>query len=199
MNKQQFSKIDSPKFQQLVSTANDLFIRYGIRRVTIEEICKTASVSKMTFYKFFQNKNDLAKYLLRIQMNEGEALFDEIMSKNIPFRKKADELLKMKMEKLHEMSPEYLNEILGAVPEIKNYYVEQANITQKRIIEAFMHAQEKGEIRKDLNPEFHIFMLNHILELLDDDRLKKIFQDPIELSRELIQFYFFGITARGNK
>jgi hypothetical protein len=119
------------------------------------------------------------------------------MGKNIPFRKKTDELLKMKMEKLNEMSPEYLNEILGAVPEIKDYYVKQAQETQKRIIEAFMQAQEKGEIRKDLNPEFHIFMLNHILELLDDDRLKTIFKDPIDLSRELIQFYFYGITARG--
>jgi len=197
MNKQQFSEIESPKFQQLVSTANDLFMRHGIRRVTIEEICNTARVSKMTFYKFFQNKNDLAKYLLRIQMDEGEALFEEIMGKNIPFRKKTDELLKLKMEKLNEMSPEYLNEILGAVPEMKDYYIKQAHETQKRILEAYIRAQEKGEIRKDLSPEFHIFMLNHILELLDDDRLKKIFQDPIALSRELIQFYFFGITARG--
>ena len=50
----------SKKLQQITQTAYDLFWRHGIKRVTIEEICRTSGVSKMTFYKYFDNKNDLA-------------------------------------------------------------------------------------------------------------------------------------------
>ncbi|MDH5400751.1 MAG: TetR/AcrR family transcriptional regulator, partial [Cyclobacteriaceae bacterium] len=52
------------KYQAIFETAKELFWKYGIRRVTIEEICKEAGVSKMTFYKFFPNKVALANTIL---------------------------------------------------------------------------------------------------------------------------------------
>lgn len=188
--------IKSPKYQQIIHTADKLFKKFGIRRVTVEEICATSHVSKMTFYKFFKNKNQLAKHLLQLQIEENEDLFSDIMSKNIPFVKKANQIVQLKMDAMHEMSEDYINEILGAVPEIKDYYLQQALETQKRVLAAFMEAQEKGEIREDINPEFHLFMLNHLLELAKDERLRKIHHNSHDLARELTQFYFFGITAR---
>ena len=57
-------KRGSKKKLQIVETAKDLFMRYGIRRVTIDEICRTAGASKMTFYKYFSNKIALLKEIL---------------------------------------------------------------------------------------------------------------------------------------
>jgi AcrR family transcriptional regulator len=39
------------KLARIASTAEKLFMKFGIRRVSVEEICREASVSKMTFYK----------------------------------------------------------------------------------------------------------------------------------------------------
>ena len=47
------SSIKSAKSKLIVETATDLFMRYGVKRVTVEEICQTAKISKMTFYKYF--------------------------------------------------------------------------------------------------------------------------------------------------
>ena len=52
------------KYQQIVETATDLFMRFGVKRVTVEEICRTAQISKMTFYKYFNNKIELAEYII---------------------------------------------------------------------------------------------------------------------------------------
>ena len=38
---------DNKKFQDIVATAKTLFWKHGIKRVTIEELCKEASASKM--------------------------------------------------------------------------------------------------------------------------------------------------------
>ena len=48
------------KYDDIMSTGKDLFWKYGIRRVTVEEICEKSNVSKMTFYKYFPNKETLA-------------------------------------------------------------------------------------------------------------------------------------------
>ena len=61
----------NPKQNQIISTAQSLFWKYGMRRVSIEEICRDARVSKMTFYKFFKNKVDLVKFILDKIMDES--------------------------------------------------------------------------------------------------------------------------------
>ena len=54
----------NPKRIQILSTGKELFWKFGFKRVTIEEISKEAGVSKMTFYKYFPNKIELAKNIL---------------------------------------------------------------------------------------------------------------------------------------
>ena len=73
------------KQQQLIDTARELFCRHGVRRVTVEEICHRAQVSKMTFYKHFSNKLALVRYIRDLYVEEGFRKFDEIKALDIPF------------------------------------------------------------------------------------------------------------------
>jgi AcrR family transcriptional regulator len=54
----------SDKMQDILDSARSLFWKHGIRRITIEEICEKAGVSKMTCYKYFSNKTAIARYLI---------------------------------------------------------------------------------------------------------------------------------------
>ena len=51
----------SQKREQLLQTGEALFVKHGMRRVTVEEICRQAGVSKPTFYRYFENKAALAR------------------------------------------------------------------------------------------------------------------------------------------
>ena len=44
---------------RITQAASDLFSEYGFERVTIDDICQAAQVSKSTFYLHFANKQDL--------------------------------------------------------------------------------------------------------------------------------------------
>ena len=72
-------EITNPKLEQIFSTARSLFMRYGIRRVSIEEICREANVSKMTFYKHFRNKVDILKFIIERMTSESMDKYNEIM------------------------------------------------------------------------------------------------------------------------
>ena len=52
------SNMSNPKREQILKTGKELFWKFGFKRVTIEEICKEAGISKMTYYKYFTNKMD---------------------------------------------------------------------------------------------------------------------------------------------
>ena len=87
----------SKKLSQIVETSEILFKRFGIKRVTVEEICKKAGVSKMTFYKFFPNKIELVKYIWNNWYDEGYSKLDEINEMNIPITKKLPLMIEWKM------------------------------------------------------------------------------------------------------
>ncbi|MBL0024612.1 MAG: helix-turn-helix transcriptional regulator [Saprospiraceae bacterium] len=49
----------SKSYLKIITTAKKLFWKHGSSRVTIEELCREAGVSKMTFYRHFNNKNEI--------------------------------------------------------------------------------------------------------------------------------------------
>ena len=99
--------IDNPKRQQIVATAKTLFYKFGIRRVTIEEICREANVSKMTFYKHFSNKVELVKFLIKHLNVEAMATYRKIMDQPIPFPEKVKQSVQLKMENTEDVSREF--------------------------------------------------------------------------------------------
>ena len=193
------AEIQSPKYQKLIRTSEELFMRYGIKRVTVEEICQTAKVSKMTFYKYFKNKNDLAKRLIVTLLDEGQAAFDEIMSQDINFAEKISQFIQLKLDYGKRISKEFYRDLLGYTPEIHQFMIERSQKGMQQMMNIFREAQKKGEIREDLNLEFLSFMLDHVLELSEDPRLLSIFPNMYELTRDWVNLFFYGIMGRNEQ
>jgi len=59
------------KESHIVSSAQLLFAKFGLKRVTIDDIAKEAHVSKATIYKYFKNKTEVFD---RVVQNEVESL-----------------------------------------------------------------------------------------------------------------------------
>ena len=106
-NKRPFT---SKKYHSIIDASRDLFMRYGIKRVTVEEICETAGASKMTFYKHFKNKHDLVLFILNNILEEGLKRYKRIMNRDVPYSEKAKEIIRLKLEATEDISKEMLKE-----------------------------------------------------------------------------------------
>jgi len=189
--------INNPKIRQLYITAKSLFMRYGIKRVTIEEICREAHVSKMTFYKHFSNKTDLVKFILEQKMSDALLKYNQIMEQDIPFPEKIKKGIQLKMEQADELSPEFFNDIYkNADPAIMEFFAGKTHENIQIVLKDYTDAQKEGEVRQDIKPEFIHYILNHMTELAKDERLMKLYNSPKELIMELTNFFFYGILPR---
>lgn len=187
------------KKKQIIATGKDLFWKHGFKRVTIEEICAAANVSKMTYYKYFSNKMELVKAIMEKLMNDTLSQYRAIMDSNVPFTEKIEMQLQMKMEGTADISSEFMDDLMiHGEPEMVEYMNQVRQQVLGIVYKDYMVAQEKGEIRKDVKPEFIIYFLNHIYEMLKDENLLKMYRDPNELAMELTRFFFYGIANRPN-
>ncbi len=181
------------KALQLKATARELFMRHGIRRVTIEEICKTSGISKMTFYKYFSNKTDIAQRVVMDIYEEGQQWFDEISAQPMSFVEKVEKMLQLKMEMLEKMSDEFLTELMDLETELKEFVLEQQHKHIQHTLDFFMEAQKQGEIRQEIAPQFILFMLNHSLQIVRDPQLTQIIPNPRERVKELSYWLVYGL------
>jgi len=185
------------KRKQLIHTAKDLFFKYGIKRVTVEEICLEANVSKMTFYKHFKNKNELLKTLLLQMYDEAMEKYRSIMEQDIPFEEKVRETIRIKFEGTDQMSQEFLSDYIPhAEPEMLAFVQKRMHETMGLIIKDYEEAQKRGDIRQDIKIEFILWYLNKIVDLMGDEELEKLYGTPQEMIMELVNFFFYGIMPR---
>ena len=190
---------DNPKYQSIFNTSKELFWKYGIKRVTIEEICKKAEVSKMTFYKFFPNKIELAKTILDELFNTSMVKFNEIVTNDIPFSEKLKELFLMKIEGMNNFSMEFINDIYTN-PEtgLKGYMEELQQKSMGIIINFYKDAQSKGFIRKEIKIDFILAYSRQIMKMMEDQHLVTQYDKPQDLVIESMNLLFYGIVT-GNE
>lgn len=188
----------NPKRQQILETGKDLFWKFGFKRVTIEEICKEAGVSKMTFYKYFDNKMALVKVLMDQILQTGLIKYRKLMDSEIPYPEKVMGMIELKREQTHAMSSEFFKDYLQSDdPEMIAYLEKLSQENLQLFINDFRKAQENGDIRKDLKVEFIMAVLNKLIDWVQhDESLLSLYDEPQDLAVELTRFMFYGILER---
>lgn len=189
--------VKNKKYQLIIKTSRDLFMRYGIKRITVEEICETADVSKMTFYKHFKNKLDLALFILNREVEEGINRYNRIMDQDVPYSEKAKEIIRMKLESSEDVSQEMLKDLMSSsVPEVAELMSKISRENFKLFLDDMIAAQKKGEIRQDINPHFIIYMLGLMQCMASDEKVSSMYESTRALTSEIINFFFYGILSR---
>jgi len=185
------------KYKAIFDTARKLFWKYGIKRVSIEEICKEAEVSKMTFYKFFPNKIELAKTILDELIGESMIKWESLVNSEIPFQTKVEELFKIKYEAAKNISIEFINDMyknpdMGLIPIVEIH----GQKSQSLFVEFLKDSQAKGLIRKDIKIEFILHYVNTSSQYLDDKYLLSLYESPRDLIMEVMNFLFYGLSPK---
>jgi AcrR family transcriptional regulator len=58
--------------ERILGKAADLFLRYGIRSITMDEIATQLGISKKTIYQFFTDKDDMVSAVIDLEIRKNE-------------------------------------------------------------------------------------------------------------------------------
>jgi hypothetical protein len=83
-----------------------------------------------------------------------------------------------------------------SIPEVAELMqrIQRENI--QLFLDGMVAAQKKGEIRKDINPQFILYFLNKIREIAGDEQLINMYDSTQSLTAELVNFFFYGILTK---
>lgn len=188
---------DRPKYTEILEAARRLFWKYGIKKVSVEEICREAQVSKMTFYRFFPNKIEAAKAVLEQVFDASLRDYRHIMAQDVPYEEKVRQQLRLKFEGTEAISADlirdlYSNEEWG----LKAYLEQRTEETIREVVADFTHAQQQGWVRSDINPAFLLYLFHQMPAWVTNGQLLASYPHPRDLVMEVINFFFYGILEK---
>lgn len=187
----------NPKYEKIIREGKNLFWKHGVTRVTVEEICEQANVSKRTFYKHFNNKKALAKIILEQMVNQNIEQFQSVVFADIPFSEKAKKMILLKFQSSEGISVEFINDIyknknLG----LYQYIEDQTEKSKALFADLINDAKKKGEVQKTVKTEFVMAYLDQLSNMATNPNLMAKYKNTREMIMEAIEFMFYGLSVK---
>lgn len=181
----------------LIRVSTDLFLKYGIKSVSMDDISKHLGISKKTLYNLIENKNLLIYEVLDNHFNESENCLNEIL---LSSKDAIDEMVKMSSHILgfiSKMSPSIMYDLQKyhaqswkKVREYHHAFVEQ------RIYNNLLRGQKEMLYRKDFNPVFIAKLYVFKITSITDNQLFPVGKyESAVLFKEIIKYHIFGIIS----
>lgn len=183
---------------RIIQQAGELFVKHGIKRISMDEIASKLGISKRTIYQNFEDKEDLLlQYIRHIEMMKGEYIKDfstneqtvvHVFLRTIEMHKEID-----------FFNVQFLDDVKKYYPKAKQELIDQ----QKRgivFVKQFLEeGMKQGVVRKDLNIEVASFLLQDSNRtFIDATRLtNKTFSNWELFFTSMINFIRGISTARG--
>ena len=181
----------SRKRDQLIQTGEALFVKHGMRRVTVEEICRQAGVSKPTFYKYFENKAALARRIVELWIEEVLQRIDGIEDAEVPFPEKMKQILAMKQAIAARPGPEFLEDLIPLDIDLSH--------ALRRVMRFLVKGQQEGDIRADVRPEVLMAAFNLLNSMQHDPRIRDLYEDAETLAVDVFKLFHYGALSTDHR
>jgi len=182
------------KKQQIEHKAKDLFWKHGFKKVSIDEICKKANVSRKTFYTIYENKTALVLYILK---EMSDAAFEEtrkIIEGEGSFALKLEKMLELKLEGSKEFSMEFVADFYNPdATEILEYFNTIITESMAMVYDFYKKAQENGEMNPEMNLDYVMWIMQKFVELCRTKELMGMFPDVETMTKQISQSMIYGI------
>jgi AcrR family transcriptional regulator len=201
MMEAKFEKLDQTAIE-IVKGASELFMRYGLKSVTMDDIARHLSISKKTIYQHFSDKDELVNKftLVVLESQQKEMLAIEASGQNV-------------MEELY-LSSEFLrNKVCNINPgllfDLKKYFPKawkifsdyKRNFLKDILKRSLQRGIDEGYFRSELNLEILCRMRMEQVELSFNPDVYPVPDfDILEVHVQLFYHFIYGIcTLKGHQ
>ncbi len=183
--------------ERILQKAADLFLLYGIRSITMDEIALQLGISKKTIYQFYADKNELVSaVIIRIlDHNKDSCCAYREIAKNAIH----EVFLAMEMvqEMFENMNPTILYDLERNHPQtFKKFQQHKYSYLLELIKQNLQKGKNEELYREDINIEVAgKVRLETMMLPFNQDLFPKNKFSLVDLEKQLIELYLFGIAS----
>jgi AcrR family transcriptional regulator len=186
--------------ERILELASEQYMRYGVRTITMEDIARSAGISKKTIYQEFKDKKDLVKETfawvlskdkekLRFTLDSEDRLIEHLIQSSQTMR-----------ERLEHINPLVILEVRKYFPAA---WEEFESFKNDFVVKDLMTVMERGKVLGYFRPEIDSEILaqvrvNQISTVLEGSMAGLSGRDILNIQLEMMDHFLYGIfTEKG--
>lgn len=187
---------------RILTGSQELFTRFGIRSVTMDDIANNLGISKKTIYQHFADKDTLVLEVVKGETSRMEAICNQHCAQAVNAIDEIFRLMAFTDELFHNMNPSILYDLEKSYPaayEVFNnhkdhFFYPAIKLNLERGIEEGLY---RPDIKTDVMAAFRVASS---LLVFSPHLFNTREHTLAEISHEIMEHYLFGIvTEKGYK
>ena len=187
---------------KILQGAAELFMRFGIRSVSMDNIASHLGVSKKTLYQYFKDKDEMVLSVTKAHIERDQKELDEIgkTAKN-----SVEELVKLSTclrENFRDMNPSLLFDLEKYNREAWNVWLDyKNNFIKGQIQRSLKQGKDEGYFRAEIDANVMAIIRIETIQLAFDPALFPKDQYHLtEVQMQVFEHFVYGIfTDKGRK
>jgi TetR/AcrR family transcriptional regulator, cholesterol catabolism regulator len=183
--------------ERILVKATELYMRYGIKSVSMDDIALQSGVSKKTIYQFYADKDDLIEAVFLGEINHSEACCDRDRAASVNAIEEVFKAMEMVEEMFRNMNPSLLYDIQKYHPRAFQHFEKHKNeYLQTLIRENLQRGIAEGLYREDFNADIITrFRLESMMLPFNPDFRTREKYNLADMEIELTLHFLYGIVS----
>jgi len=187
--------------QELLDAALAVFVERGYAQTRLEEVAQRAGVAKATLYRYYENKLELFKAVVRNSLIVG---FDEFSGQPLGARERLVQLLTAFMERVAGSPlsgiPKLIVAEAGNLPEVARFYHDEVILRARAlVVSALKEGAANGEFRPvDADYAWRIVVAPLLFSIIWKHSFQAFEAEPLDFKRHLnaqLDLLFDGLSV----
>jgi len=188
--------------ERIIEAANSLFMKYGARSVTMDDIARELSVSKKTIYQYYTDKDEIVTLVSQAHIDQEKEDFNKIFETS---HNAIEEMFKMSqcMRKIvTEINPSLLFDLQKYHRKAWNLYlVYKTEFIKNSVVNNLSKGIEQGYYREEIDVEIiATYRVEQVQMAFDDKIFTRNKFNFLEVQMQLFDHFLHGLlTDKGRK
>jgi AcrR family transcriptional regulator len=188
--------------EKIIKGSEELFMKYGVRSISMDDIARHLSVSKKTLYQHFTDKEEIVTLVSQTHLDRTTNQMNELREEA---ENAIDELAKISVcikQNMEDMNPSLLFDLQKYHPRAWGVWMEHKNnYIYQSVARNLRQGIEDGHFRAEIKTEIIAAMRLLMIEVVFDERVfPKDKFNFIDVQSEVFDHFVFGIcTDKGRK
>ncbi len=177
--------------------AHSLFMQYGLKSVSMDDIAAKIGISKKTIYQFYSDKEQLVKQVIAAIINKNQETCEIDRKRAIDAVHEIFLAMQQMSELFHHMNPSILFDMHKYYPEAYKVFLKYKNGYLYNIIKENINRGIKEELyREGINLEIMTrYRLESIIIPFQPEFQQHVKSNLVEIAEQISTHFLFGMVS----
>ncbi|MEQ8336174.1 MAG: TetR/AcrR family transcriptional regulator [Cyclobacteriaceae bacterium] len=183
--------------QKIIEGAEALFMRYGVRSVSMDDVAREVSVSKKTIYQHFNHKDDLVTETARNYLTGEMKEISEVTENAADALEELFLLSKCIRQNISRVNPSLLYDLQKYHPDAWEVFKDyKYNFIMGKVMSNLVRGKKENLYRADINEKILSVMRVEQVQLIFDERaFPKSDFDFVDVQVQIFDHFIHGLLS----